>query len=197
MISIIYDILQLLHVISFVFMSIPLFNLIVVNERAQMGPGFLFPVDRYMENIIAKGAPRCFVFQATVLVTGLLLLVYGSLGIEALWTNGAISAKFILLLVLVALLSTVHLILQPRIEALIAQLDPEQPLPEEIASRLKPLRVRRKKMAAVCLFLVLTIIILGLQIYTPFAPGLTLVLIATAALFAWRAYSSRLSYGWV
>ncbi len=192
-----YQIVLLLHVISFVFMSVPLFNLIVVSERAKMGPGFIFPVDRYMENIIAGGAPRCFVFQSTVLVTGILLLVYGPLGIEALWTNVAIAIKTILLFALVAMLSTVHLYIQPRIEALIAQIDPEQPLPDEIAAKLKPLRVRRKKMAAVCLFLVLSIIIFGLQVFSLYATWLTALFIAAAALFAWRAYSSRLSYGWI
>ncbi len=192
-----YNIVLLLHVISFVFMSIPLFNLIVVSERAKMGPGFIFPVDRYMENIIANGAPRCFVFQSTVLVTGILLLVYGPLGIAALWTNVAIAIKTALLVVLVAMLSTVHLYIQPRIETLLSQIDPEQPLPDEIAARLKPLRVRRKKMAAVCLFLVLTMIIFGMQVYSLYSTWVTLVLMAAAALFAWRAYSSRLSYGWV
>ncbi len=34
-----YDILIFVHIISFVFMSIPLFNLIAVNERAKFGPG--------------------------------------------------------------------------------------------------------------------------------------------------------------
>ncbi len=32
-----YDIILFLHVMSFVFMSVPLFNLIVVNERALLG----------------------------------------------------------------------------------------------------------------------------------------------------------------
>ncbi len=32
-----YNLLKFLHIISFVFMSVPLFNLIVVNERAMMG----------------------------------------------------------------------------------------------------------------------------------------------------------------
>jgi len=34
----IYNIAKFLHVIGFAFMSIPLFNLIIVNERALMGP---------------------------------------------------------------------------------------------------------------------------------------------------------------
>lgn len=49
-----YEVIVLLHIISFIFMSIPLFNLIVVNERAMMGAGFVYAVDRYMENIIRR-----------------------------------------------------------------------------------------------------------------------------------------------
>ncbi len=52
------DLLKLLHILSFVFMSVPLFNLIVVNERAMMGSGFVYATDRYMENII-PGPGRC------------------------------------------------------------------------------------------------------------------------------------------
>ena len=43
-----YDFLKFAHVISFVFMSVPLFNLIVVNERVLLGIPFNYQVDRYM-----------------------------------------------------------------------------------------------------------------------------------------------------
>ena len=82
-----YQIFKLWHIISFVFMSIPLFNLIVVNERTMMGSSFNFGTDRYMENIIRHGAVRCYVFQLSVFISGILLLVYGQWGIQALWTN--------------------------------------------------------------------------------------------------------------
>jgi hypothetical protein len=62
-------------VFGFVFMSVPLFNLIVVNERALLGSSFNYYADRYLENIIRHGATRCFAFQATVLVTGVLALI--------------------------------------------------------------------------------------------------------------------------
>ena len=75
--EIFYDILLFLHIISFVFMSVPLFNLIVVNERALLGVKFNYYADRYMENIILHGATRCFVFQTSVFITGLLLLIFG------------------------------------------------------------------------------------------------------------------------
>ena len=191
-----YDLLKIIHVVSFVFMSVPLFNLIVVAERGKMGANFNYSIDRYMENILAGGAPRCFVFQSTVGITGILLLVYGPLGIEALWTEWIIATKMLLLFVLIALLSNVHFGIQPKIESLISGLGPDKPLPEETASLLKPLRVRRKKFAAYCLFLVLTIIILGVQVYSTYSYFLTLILVAAAALFSRRAYTRGNPHGW-
>jgi hypothetical protein len=111
-----YPVLRFLHVMGFVFMSIPLFNLIVVNERAQLGSAFDYSADRYMENIIRHGAARCFVFQGTVLVTGVLMLIVGPLGIGALWTNWVLLVKTLLLFILMGLLSYVHLRLQPKID---------------------------------------------------------------------------------
>ena len=58
-----YDILKLLHVIGFAFMSVPLFNLIIVNERALLGSEFIYPVDRYMENLIKGGWPVVLFFK--------------------------------------------------------------------------------------------------------------------------------------
>jgi hypothetical protein len=192
----IYAALRILHVLAFVFMSIPLFNLIVVNERAQMGSAFNYSVDRYMENIIRRGATRCFTFQATVLLTGVLMLVVGPLGIGALWGNWVLLVKTLVLLTLMGLLSYVHLQLQPRIEALLAEVSPDAATPEDFVARLKPYRVLRKRLATLCLFLVLVTIILGMQVYGRYNPVLTIVLIASAALFAWRANKALVRFGW-
>ena len=191
-----YQIMKVLHVIGFVFMSIPLFNLIVVNERAQFGAPFNFDADRYMENIIRRGAMRCYVFQATVLITGLLLIILGPLGLAALWTNGILLAKTVLLFTLMGLLSYVHLSLQPTIDAFLAQVSSAADVPENFAAQLKPYRVRRKQVATVCLFLVLSTIILGLQVYSAFPFYLTAILIALAGIFAWRVNKSLIRFGW-
>src|SRR3990172_5258728 len=100
-----YSVLTSLQVLGFVFTAIPLFNLIVVNERALLGVPFQYHADRYMENIIRRGALRCFVFQGTVLASGVLMLPAGPLGIGALWGNWVLLAKTLLLLTLMALLS--------------------------------------------------------------------------------------------
>lgn len=192
-----YDILRFIHVMSFVFMSIPLFSLIIVNERALLGPSFNYSVDRYMENIIQHGAYRCFVFQSTVGITGVLLLVFGPLGIGALWTNWIVLVKTILLFTLMGLLSYVHFKLQPKIEALLANIGPESELPNGLSAQLKSYRVRRKRMATFCLFIVITTIILGLQVYSTFSPVLTIVLIGLAGLFAFRVNKTLIRFGWI
>ena len=51
-----------------------------------MGAKFVYATDRYFENIIRRGAVRCFVFQASVLVSGLLLLMVGPRGLASLLT---------------------------------------------------------------------------------------------------------------
>jgi uncharacterized membrane protein len=182
---------------SFIFMSVPLFNLIVVNERAFFSSSFNYSVDRYMENIIKHGASRCFVFQSTVFLTGILLLVFGPLGIRTLWSNWIIIIKTVLLFTLMGLLSYVHFKLQPTIEKLLANLGPGAQLPESLLSNLKIHRARRKRMATLCLFTVVTIIILGLQIYSTFSPVLTLGLIGLAGLFAWRVNKTLIRFGWI
>ena len=192
-----YDIFRLWHVIGFVFMSIPLFNLIVVNERALMGPSFDFGTDYYMENIIRHGAVRCYVFQLSVFISGVLLLVFGHWGIQALWTNYILLAKTILLFTLMGLLSYVHFLLQPRIDSFFADITPESKVSEDFLALVKPFRVRRKRLATVCLFFVLTAIILGMQTYSPFGLELNLILIALAGLFSWRVNRTLILFGWL
>jgi hypothetical protein len=62
---------------------------------------------------------------------------------------------------------------------------------------LKPYRFRRKRLATFCLFIVISTIILGLQVYSTFTPALNLVWIGLAALFSLRANKTLLRFGWV
>lgn len=192
----IYDALKFLHVISFVFMSVPLFSLIIVNERALLGNSFSYSADRYMENIIKRGAVRCFVFQTTVLISGIGLLIFGHLGIKALWQNYILLEKTLLLFVLMGLLSYVHFRLQPKIEVLLSDVNADSSIPEGLMAKLRPYRIRRKKLATFCLFIVITVIILGLQVYSTFSPFLNIILIALAGIFALKANKTLMRFGW-
>jgi hypothetical protein len=176
-------------------MSVPLFNLIVVNERALLGRSFDYYADRYMENIIKHGAYRCYVFQSTALITGVLLLIFGPLGIKAVWMSWVIVVKTILLFILMGMLSYVHFRLQPQIESILSNFNADSDVPDNLGSQLKPYRVRRKRMATICLFLVITAIIFGLQVYRIFSPLLTLILIGLAGLFSLRVNKTLMRFG--
>ena len=190
------DLAKFLHIITAVFMSVPLYNLVVVNERGRMGKGVPADVDRFFENIIRGGAGRCFVFQMTVFVTGAWLLFTGSLGIAAIWTDLVIALKTLVLILLTFLLSYVNGILQPKIDRAMEGVSGSA-IPDDVLSVIGPLRSRRKRMAAFCLFLLITEIILGAQVYSRFGLVLTIILLIAGALFSWRAYKSLVRFGWI
>jgi uncharacterized membrane protein len=192
-----YQVLKLWHILSFVFMSIPLFNLIVVNERALMGSSFNYGTDRYMENIIRHGATRCYVFQASVFISGILLLIFGPWGVEELWKNYVLLAKTVLLFILMGLLSYVHFSLQPKIDSFFKDISPETKVTDNFLASVKPYRMARKRLATLCLFLVITTIILGTQVYAPFGLSLNVLLIGLASLFSWRVNKTLILFGWI
>lgn len=190
-----YEAVKFLHILTVVFMAAPLYNLVVVNERLRFGKA-PYAVDRYFENLIKTNAIRCFVFQATAFVTGILLLPLSGQPLSALFTNGVLLAKFLLLLTLSVLLSYVHFGVQPRIEALLAQVQGSD-IPGEISQKIGPLRARRKKLAGFCLFFVIALVLLGLQVFSRFQPAVTVLLLLLAALFSWRVYKTPIPYGWI
>lgn len=190
-----YDAVKFLHLVTVVFMAAPLYNLIVVNERLRFGKA-PYAVDRYFENLIRTNALRCFIFQATAFVTGIVLILLPGQSLSLLFTNRILLAKFLLLLLLTVLLSYVHFGIQPRIEALLAQVQGQE-IPPGIAEQLIPWRSRRKKLAGFCLFFVITLVLLGLQVFVRFDLVLTGLLLLLAALFSWRVYKTNIPYGWI
>jgi hypothetical protein len=152
-------------------------------------------VDQYFENIIRGNSIRCYIFQLTALVTGLLLVGLGG-SLLSLFTNWVLLVKLLLLLALMGLLSVVSFSIQPRIDRLLAEAEGEA-IAQPLAAQIAPLRLRRKRLASVCLFLVITTVLLGLQVFSPFGAPLTIALIILAALFAWRVYRTPIPYGWI
>ncbi|OGC94414.1 MAG: hypothetical protein A2W25_01915 [candidate division Zixibacteria bacterium RBG_16_53_22] len=183
----------LLHLIAMLFMAAPLYMLIIVNERARFAVPPGYNTDRYMENIIKRQPIRCYAYMAVILVTGILL----TWARGWIWTDWALIAKLVTFAVLAGLLSYVHFNIQPRIESVLAGCNPG----EEVSVKDKPIllawRTRRKRLAATCLFLVLTALIMGVRVTWGFAPWLVVVFLVIAALFAWRAYRQPVTWGWV
>lgn len=189
------SILKVIHILTAILMAWPFYALVAVNQRIRLGPPLGDRTDTYLENIIKNRTIPCFVFQGTVLVTGLALVLLRGLGLDALVTIPVLGLKFLLLLVIAGLLTYVHTSLQPRIDALFVQAG-SNPVPQEIAQQIGALRLRRKRIASVCMFVVLTVAMLGVQVWAPFPAWLTITLIAAIGIFTWRAYSSVTPYGW-
>ena len=182
----------LLHFVAMLLMAAPFYMLIIVNERARFAVPPSYNTDRYLENII-KGQPvRCYAYMAVILVTGIVL----TWARGWIWTDWALIAKLVTFALLAGLLSYVHFVIQPRIERILAGCKPG----EEVAAGDRPTllawRTRRKRLAATCLFLVLTSLIMGLRVTWGYAPWLVAVFMVAAALFAWRVYRTPIRLGW-
>jgi len=188
--------IRFVHIITAVFMAVPLYSLVIVNERARLGRKVSADVDRYMENMVRGNAKRCFVFQLTVLVSGLVLLLLEGMGFRAIVENVAVAVKTGAVAVLMVLLSCVHFSLQPRIDALLSGVEGTE-IPEDVWQQMASLRLRRKRLAATCLFVLVMAVIFAIQVYVVFPLWVNLVLLALNALFVRHAFRSLVTYGWV
>jgi hypothetical protein len=187
--------LRVLHIITAILMAWPFYALVAVNQRVRLGPPLGDRADIYMENIIKNRTVPCLVFQATVLISGLALIALRGQNFGVLVTNPILGLKFLLLVLIAGMLWYVHVNMQPRIDALFANAEP--PILGDLASEIGSLRARRKRFASVCMFVVLTSAMLGMQVWMPFPLWLTVVLVVAIGLFTWRTYSSEIPYGWV
>ena len=190
------SVLKVIHIASAVLLAWPYYALAAVNQRALLGPPLGDRTDTYMENVIKSRTVPCFVFQATVLVSGIALMLLQGLGLSALFIVPMLGAKFLLLLLIVGLLTYVHVALQPRIDAAFSEAG-EESIPPELAKRIGAMRLRRKRIASICMFVVLTNVVLGVQVSVAFPVVVAVVLIIAVAAFTWRAFSSNTPFGWV
>jgi len=113
--------LLVIHLVSALFMAAPLYMLIVVNERGRFAVPPGHNTDRFLENIIKNQPKRCYAYLAAILVSGLLVLNPWTAGYGDRLIQWPILGKLGALILLAGLLSYVHLGVQPRIEALLAQ----------------------------------------------------------------------------
>jgi hypothetical protein len=189
------DVLRVIHIITAILMAWPFYALVAVNQRVRLGPPLGDRVDTYMENIIKNRTIPCFVFQGTVLASGLALIYLKYESLRPLLDNARLGQKFLLLLVIAGILSYVHLRIQPKLDELFAGAG--NPVEDDAAKQIGVLRATRKRLASVCMFLVFTVAMLGVQVYTPFPLALTIILLAAIALFTYKSYRTQMPYGWV
>ena len=194
--DILISILRVAHVVTAILMAWPFYALVAVNQRGRLGPPLGDRVDTYLENTIKNRVLPCYIFQATALVTGIALIFLRGLGLDALVMNPVLGLKFLLLLVIASLLSIVTFNLQPRIDTLFAKRTDGR-IADADATQIRALRTRRKQLSSLCMFCVLTVAMLGVQVWGAFPVWLTVVLAVAIAAFTWRAYSSVTPWGWV
>src|SRR3990172_6108286 len=181
---------RIVHIVAAVFMAAPLYLLIVVNERVRFGKAIEARMDGYMERIVSGQPVRCHVFLGTLILTGVAFLLLTGQGWGPLVSNWMITTKVVLTFVVLAVLTYVHTTIQPQIMALVARSGQE-----DVAARVWALRKRRKRFTATCLFLVITIVLLGVRLVVPYSLALLVLFTALAALFAWRAFNVPVPYG--
>ncbi len=189
------SVLRVVHILTAILMAWPVYALVAVNQRVRLGPPLGDRTDTYMENIIKNRTIPCFVFQGTALLSGLALIALRDQGLYALIINPILGLKFVLLMLIIGLLSYVHFSLQPQIDQLLDQ--SSNPIEGEAAARIGSLRGQRKLIASVCMFVVLTVAMLGMQVYSRFPLWLTIALLALIAVFTRRTYKTQMPYGWV
>jgi hypothetical protein len=136
------------------------------------------------------------VCQNTALATGLALVLLRGMGMKDLAINPILELKLLLLLIIAGLLTYVHALLQPRINALFVRAG-GNPVPHDLDQQIDAFRLHRKRMALICIVVVITIAMPGVHVWTPFPSWSTVVLVTTIGVFTWRAYSSVTAYGWV
>ncbi len=182
----------LLHLIAMLFMAAPLYALLAVNERGRFAIPPNYNTDRYLENILKSQPVRCYAYLTVILVTGILLTwAHGWM-----WADWALIAKLVAFAALVSLLSYVHFVIQPHIENILTGWKPGEEIPADKKSTFLAWRSRRKRVAGICLFLVLTSLIMGVRVTWGYAPWLAVVFVAAAALFSWRVYRVPVRLGW-
>ena len=188
--------LKVVHILAAILMAWPFYALVVVNQRARLGPPLGDRADTLLENTIKNRTVPCFVFQATALISGLLLIAVRGLSLSYVFANPVLTAKLLLLLLIACLLSYVKLVIHPQIDALFAALASSN-APQKVGVSITRLRLRRKRLASLCLFSVLTLAMLGLQVWAPFPGYLSILFLVGIAAFVWRAYCTVIPYGWV
>ena len=188
----VYIVVLLLHLVAMLFMAAPLYALLAVGERGRFTVPPNYNTDRYLENILKSQPIRCYAYLAVILVTGILLIWAKGW----IWTDWALIIKLVAFAALVGLLSYVHFTIQPHIENILTGWKSGEEIPPEKKSSFLAWRGRRKRLAGICLFLVLTSLIMGLRVTWGYAPWLAALFMIAAALFSWRVYRTPVRLGW-
>lgn len=189
--------LLVIHIVAIVLLAGPFYALMIVNERTLLGRGIIYWADRYMENIIRTHLTRCCVYNWTAMISGWLLILTTKGSLAAVFSNWILPVKVTLLVANMLMRAYSRHIIQPQIDRLLDQVKGKgDPAPEEIVTAIRPLRILRRKLTTLCLFDVLALVILGMQLTRPLPLAGFAILLGLAALFTARANKTTMLRGW-
>jgi uncharacterized membrane protein len=149
--NIIVKLLLFLHILGFIgLVGGPLYLIRVPNQRAKLGVGFTFWVDKFMENILRVQPSRCFWYMMLLIVTGVLLgaVEWGWDGLAELLV-GPLGIKLVLVLAILFIILYGWTNVAPRIEAIVNTASPDQNPSKTDLELLARLRKRRKQLCTV------------------------------------------------
>lgn len=189
------SILLTIHILAIVLLAAPFYALMTVNQRALWSQSFNYHTDSYMEDIIRASLSRCCIYNWTAMLSGLALIVVTKGSLFVVFASWLLAVKILLLLTNMGMRGYARHIIQPKIDELLSMASGDS-VPEEVPGAIKALRMRRKKLTVVCLFDILVLVILGVQLAVKMSPAGVLVFILIAATIAWRAYNTTMKRGW-
>ena len=88
--NIIVNILIIVHAVAAIFMAWPFYALILTGERSKLEPPFNI-ADDLQENIIRAQSYRCLVYQISLLISGITIIILKTDGelLQTLQTHGS------------------------------------------------------------------------------------------------------------
>lgn len=136
-----------------------------------------------MEDVTRASLSRYCVYYCTTMLSGLVLILITKGSPIAVFATWILPLRILFLFTNMSMRKYARHIIQPKIDDLLSKASGDTVL-EELPGAIKVLRMRRKKLTLVCLFDIMVLVTLGVQLAVNAAYGV--FAIALAAVLAWR-----------
>lgn len=164
--NILYTINLVLHTLAAVACAAaPFYQLRMVNERGRHGRAIIYPYDASIERILSLQPRLCFAFILVLIVTGFAFpvihrLFHGEWRAVSGLALAAFTAKTALVFVGFGIVLYGMLRIDPKVQALFAQIKPAAQPPQELLDEFWAWRAKRKKFCKVCFGLAVAILVI-------------------------------------
>lgn len=164
--EILYTINLALHILAAVACAAaPFYQLKMVNERGKHGRAIIYNYDQSIERILSLQPRLCFAFIVVLIVTGFAFpVIYYAFHGHWRETSALVLAAFTVKSLLVFAGFGIVLYglygIDPKIQALFAQIQPNEPPSQPLLDEFWAWRIKRKKFCKVCFVLAVAILVI-------------------------------------